>query len=79
MQTRYTPKSGNWQVFAGPGILITPMSLMGVLSEKREHADHKYGTKVTEDISDACIHKRKSMLMCYLHIDKLVVKRDETV
>lgn len=52
---------------------------MGVLSEKREHADHKHGTKVTENISDAWIHKRKSMLMCYLHIDKLVVKRDEIV
>jgi len=28
MQTRYTPKSGNWQAFAGLRILITPMSLM---------------------------------------------------
>lgn len=52
---------------------------MGVLSEKRECADHKHGTKITEDISDVWIKKWKSMLMYYLHIDELVVKRDEIV
>lgn len=52
---------------------------VGVLSGKRECADHKQGTKVTDDISDASIHKWKSVLMCYLHIDELVVKRNGIV